>query len=163
MGKSGRGKYVPSGKAGHARRFTAGLSATFPAKTIVIGYRALASSSANAVLGAFCRFAPEAEPRRGPRERRPALASVPPWGAAAGPRWPACCPSLRSLRERGGCAGLARNSFPSSGALSKRLMIACISSAFGASTKAKPLDSWVSGLRITLMESQTKLSAISHD
>lgn len=124
-------------------------------------YRALASSSANAVFGALVLFAPAAEPvRRVPRARDAPCASVVPVAA------PIRCPprsSRRSLRERGGCAGLARSSLPSSGARSKRLMIACISSAFGASMKAKPLDSCVSGLRITLMESQTKDSAISQD
>ena len=45
---------------------------------------------------------------------------------------------------------------------SKRRMIDCISSAVGASTNAKPLDSCVSWLRITLMESATRSSDVSH-
>src|SRR5205823_6718172 len=40
-------------------------------------------------------------------------------------------------------------------------MIACISSAVGASTNAKPFDSWVSWLRITLIASATRSSAVS--
>lgn len=63
----------------------------------------------------------------------------------------------------GGCAGFARRSLSSSGARSNLRMIDCISSAFGASMKAKPLDSWVSGLRITLIESATRASAFNHD
>ena len=35
-------------------------------------------------------------------------------------------------------------------------MMDCISSALGASMKAKPLDSCVSGLRMTLIESATR-------
>src|SRR4051794_24999842 len=38
-----------------------------------------------------------------------------------------------------------------------------ISSEFGASIKANPLDSWVSGLRMTFTASETKPSAASHD
>ena len=49
----------------------------------------------------------------------------------------------------GGCAGLARKRRSSSGARSKRRMIEFISSVFGDSMNAKPLDSCVSGLRIT--------------
>src|SRR5258706_5873905 len=41
-------------------------------------------------------------------------------------------------------------------------MMEFISSAFGASINAKPLDSCVSGLRITLIASATKFSAVSH-
>src|ERR1700690_4453345 len=41
-------------------------------------------------------------------------------------------------------------------------MIACISSLVGASTNAKPFDSWVSWFRITLTASATKSSAASH-
>ncbi len=67
------------------------------------------------------------------------------------------------VRPLGGCAGLARRSLSSSGARSNRRMIDCISSPFGASMKAKPLDSWVSGFRITLMESATRASAFNHD
>src|SRR5205807_2592472 len=44
----------------------------------------------------------------------------------------------------------------------KRRMIACISSGVGASTNAKPFDSWVSWLRITLTASATRSSAASH-
>src|SRR5579862_2274372 len=40
-------------------------------------------------------------------------------------------------------------------------MIAFISSVFGASINAKPLDSCVSGLRITLIASATRFSAES--
>ncbi len=61
----------------------------------------------------------------------------------------------------GGCAGLARSKRSSKGARSKRRMIAFISSAFGASINAKPLDSCVSGWRITLIASATKFSALS--
>src|SRR5205085_11327088 len=61
-----------------------------------------------------------------------------------------------------GCAGLALRSRSSSGARSKRRMMDCISSAVGASIKAKPLDSWVSWFRITLIESATRSSAVSH-
>ena len=42
-------------------------------------------------------------------------------------------------------------------------MILCISSPFGASMKAKPFDSCVSGFRMTLIESATRLSAWSQD
>ena len=42
-------------------------------------------------------------------------------------------------------------------------MIDCISSEFGASMKAKPLDSCVSGLRMTLIVSATRFSALSQD
>ena len=63
----------------------------------------------------------------------------------------------------GGCAGLARSTRSSSGARSKRRMIAFISSWLGASMKAKPFDSCVSGLRITLTASATRLSEVSHD
>jgi len=59
------------------------------------------------------------------------------------------------------CAGLARSRRSSRGARSKRRIIAFISSAFGASINAKPLDSCVSGLRITLIASATKFSALS--
>src|ERR1035441_9124583 len=62
----------------------------------------------------------------------------------------------------GGCAGLARNNRSSRGARSKRRMIDCISSFVGASTNAKPLDSCVSWLRITLTASATRSSAASH-
>src|SRR4051812_36431550 len=41
-------------------------------------------------------------------------------------------------------------------------MIACISSAVGASTNAKPFDSCVSWFRMTLTESATRSSAASH-
>src|SRR5579864_8531656 len=61
-----------------------------------------------------------------------------------------------------GCAGLARKSRSSSGARSKRRMMDCISSAVGASIKANPFDSWVSWLRITLIESATRSSAVNH-
>src|SRR5258708_535275 len=40
-------------------------------------------------------------------------------------------------------------------------MIEFISSVFGASINAKPLDSCVSGLRMTLIASATRLSAVS--
>ena len=106
-------------------------------------YSALASSAPKAVLGAASL------PRRGLRPLR-------------------CCTG-RSIVAAGllslpleGCAGLARNSRSSKGARSKRRMIACISSAVGASTNAKPLDSCVSWLRITLTESATRFSAVSH-
>ena len=42
-------------------------------------------------------------------------------------------------------------------------MIEFISSAFGASMNAKPLDSCVSGLRMTFTASETKPSAVSQD
>src|SRR5450432_2298575 len=42
-------------------------------------------------------------------------------------------------------------------------MMLFISSAFGESIKAKPFDSWVSGLRMTLTLSATRFSAVSHD
>ena len=41
-------------------------------------------------------------------------------------------------------------------------MIEFISSVLGASMNANPLDSCVSGLRITLIASATKFSAVSH-
>src|SRR6185312_14867106 len=63
----------------------------------------------------------------------------------------------------GGWAGLARKSRSSRGARSNRRMMDPISSWFGASMNANPLDSCVSGLRITLTASATKLSAASHD
>jgi hypothetical protein len=40
-------------------------------------------------------------------------------------------------------------------------MIECISSAFGDSINAKPFDSCVSGLRMTLIASATRFSALS--
>src|SRR5271170_4710284 len=42
-------------------------------------------------------------------------------------------------------------------------MIRFISSEFGVSMNANPLDSWVSGLRITLTSSYTRFSALSQD
>ena len=63
----------------------------------------------------------------------------------------------------GGCAGLARSIRSSNGARSNRRIIEFISSTFGASMKANPLDSWVSGLRMTLIESATRFSAESQD
>src|ERR1017187_431867 len=104
-------------------------------------YNALANSAPNAVLGAASL------PRRGLRPLRCC------WGRSVA--------GLLSLPLEG-CAGLARNSRSSRGARSKRRMIACISSAVGASTNAKPLDSCVSWLRITLTESATRFSAVSH-
>lgn len=62
----------------------------------------------------------------------------------------------------GGWAGFARRRRSSRGARSKRLMIRFISSSLGASMKAKPLDSWVSGLRMTFTQSATRLSETSH-
>ena len=78
--------------------------------------------------------------------------------SAAGPpdRPSAACPF-----GFGGWAGLARSRRSSSGARSKRRMIAFISSVFGASINANPLDSCVSGLRITLIASATRFSAAS--
>jgi hypothetical protein len=64
--------------------------------------------------------------------------------------------------DLGGCAGLARSRRSSRGARSNRRMMECISSAFGASINAKPFDSCVSGLRITLIASATRFSALSH-
>ena len=63
---------------------------------------------------------------------------------------------------RAGCAGLARSKRSSSGARSNRRMMEFISSVLGASMNAKPLDSCVSGLRITLIASATRFSAVSH-
>ena len=63
--------------------------------------------------------------------------------------------------DLGGCAGLARSKRSSRGARSNRRIMECISSAFGASINAKPFDSCVSGLRITLIASATRLSALS--
>ena len=58
---------------------------------------------------------------------------------------------------------MARRSRSSRGARSKRRMMACISSLLGASMKAKPLDSCVSGLRMTLIASETRPSAVNQD
>ena len=74
----------------------------------------------------------------------------------------ACCGPRGTSLPLGGCAGLARNSRSSNGARSKRRIIACISSAVGASTNAKPFDSCVSWLRITFTASATRSSAASH-
>src|ERR1019366_3459294 len=119
-------------------------------------YRTFASSVANAERGDCSRFRPPRFLRSGRCSVRMAL------GAAA-----ACCddgtaaPRGASL-PFGGCAGLARNNRSSRGARSKRRMIDCISSLVGASTNAKPLDSCVSWLRITLTPSATRSSAASH-
>ena len=143
------------------------------------GYKALVSSSANALCGPpalFCRrMAPLGLRARrggrspiatgpvpcGPAPAAPApedgigLPPGRPPGPDPGPD-PGPCPF-----GLGGCAGLARSKRSSKGARSKRRMIAFISSAFGASINAKPLDSCVSGLRITLIASATKFSAVS--
>ena len=115
--------------------------------------RAPWSSSAKALGGAcFARlcFLP-------PRRDRSA------GGAAAIGVAPGAVPDFGAPLGRGGWAGFARSKRSSRGARSKRRMIAFISSWFGASMKAKPLDSWVSGLRMTLMESATRFSAVSQD
>ena len=70
-------------------------------------------------------------------------------------------PGLAPL-GRAGCAGLARSKRSSSGARSNRRMMEFISSVLGASMNAKPLDSCVSGVRITLIASATRFSAVSH-
>jgi hypothetical protein len=67
------------------------------------------------------------------------------------------------LLDFGGCAWLARKRRSSRGARSNRRMIDCISSELGASMKAKPLDSWVSGLRMTFTSSYTRFSELSQD
>jgi len=139
-------------------------------------YRAFASSSAKALCGprSLERFMPPFFfARRGrsnpPLPGPPAPPLVPcagplgcpplgcPPAPAAGP--PACPPACPL--DFGGCAGLARSSRSSRGALSNRRMIECISSALGASMNAKPLDSCVSGLRMTLIASATRFSAVS--
>ncbi len=73
-----------------------------------------------------------------------------------------CCVVGVELLPLEGCAGLARSSLSSSGARSKRRIMACISSCVGASTNANPLDSCVSWFRMTLTESATRSSAASH-
>src|SRR5271165_1028696 len=65
--------------------------------------------------------------------------------------------------ERGGWAWLARSIRSSKGARSNRRMMELISSEFGVSMNAKPLDSCVSGLRITFTSSKTRFSALSQD
>lgn len=114
-------------------------------------YRALASSSANALCGETCRgFRCFLPPRLGLSMLGPAMLG------------PATAAGLAPF-GRGGRAGFARRMRSSSGARSKRRMIESISSRFGASMKAKPLDSWVSGLRITLTSSATRFSARNHE
>src|ERR1019366_5451457 len=119
-----------------------------------LNYRTFASSVANALRGDCSRFRPPRFLRSGRCSVRMAL------GAAG------CCDGGAAPRGAslpfGGCAGLARNNRSSKGARSKRRMIDCISSLVGASTNAKPLDSCVSWLRITLTPSATRSSAASH-
>jgi len=129
-------------------------------------YSALASSSANALPGPPLPGlrTPPRLPRRG-RKSAPCPAGA--TGAepvAAGPAEAAGPPALRIGRPLfglGGCAGLARSSRSSRGARSKRRMMEFISSVLGASMKAKPFDSCVSGLRMTLIASATRFSALS--
>jgi len=119
-------------------------------------YRAFASSSANALCGALPARRCFLPPRRFRSRSAPAGAiplGAPPGAAAFG---------LTAPLGRGGWAGLALSRRSSRGARSKRRMIRFISSSLGASMNAKPLDSWVSGLRMTFTESATRLSATSH-
>ena len=123
-----------------------------------VGYRTFASSSANTLLpaGEWRRALPDlrslADEEAGALKWGRLVRS--PDGADLATAWPL---------PLGGCAGLARKSRSSRGARSNRRMMDPISSWFGASMKANPLDSCVSGLRITLTASATKLSAASHD
>jgi hypothetical protein len=151
-----------------------------PAET----YKAFASSSAKALCGP-----PEPErftllflARRGRSNAATVCGGVPPklvagtWEDAEGldaagggpleperPPGPCCdpCDGGGGPLDFGGCAGLARSKRSSRGARSNRRMMECISSAFGASINAKPFDSCVSGLRITLIASATRFSALS--
>ncbi len=120
----------------------------------VRAYRTFANSVAKALRGVCSRSLPPRFLRSGRCWIRVAL------GVAGAAATGACGP--RTSFPFGGCAGFARRSRSSNGARSKRRMIDCISSAVGASTKAKPLDSCVSWLRITFTASATKSSAASH-
>ena len=149
-------------------------------------YRALASSSANALCGPpAARLAPAALrlPRLGGRWSATGAAATGGelWletgavtaGCCALGGWYAGlsgrCSGPRSGRSPGraapfglgGCAGFARSRRSSRGARSKRRIMEFISSVFGASMNANPLDSCVSGLRITLIASATRFSAVS--
>ncbi len=112
-------------------------------------YRTFASSAANALRGVCSRGLPVRFLRSWRSGGRPI------------PGAPAWTPRGASL-PFGGWAWFARRRRSSKGARSKRRMMDCISSAVGASTKANPLDSCVSWLRITLTESATRSSAASH-
>ena len=118
-------------------------------------YKTFASSVAKALRGVCSRSRPPRFLRSGRCCMRLALGGAEA-AAVTG------CAAPRTSFPFGGCAGFARSSRSSSGARSNRRMIACISSAVGASTNAKPLDSCVSWLRITLTASATRSSAASH-
>jgi hypothetical protein len=144
-------------------------------------YNAFASSSAKALCGPplLDRFTALFFARRGRSKAAAVCGGVPPKLDAAGAldiaggfeaagggplapeRPPGPCDDGGGPLDFGGCAGLARSKRSSRGARSNRRMMECISSAFGASINAKPLDSCVSGLRITLIASATRFSALS--
>jgi hypothetical protein len=120
-------------------------------------YRAFANSAAKALRGVCSRSLP-------PRFRRSGRCCC--WGGRLtllGDADACCGDDTRGASlPLGGCAGLARSRRSSKGARSKRRIMDAISSAVGASTKAKPLDSCVSWLRITFTASATRSSAASH-
>ena len=127
-------------------------------------YRAFASSSAKALFGLplpALRMPPLFFARRGRSPMGPCPAG-PLEEGAGGPPPMGRPPVGGALFGFGGCAGLARRRRSSRGARSNRRMIEFISSVFGASMNAKPFDSCVSGLRMTLIASATRFSAVSH-
>jgi len=124
----------------------------------------LANSSAKALVDCgllLLRFAAGGPPAAASRVGRGRLFRSTPGGG--GPVIGPAALTGTPLFDFGGCAGLARSMRSSSGARSNRRMIEFISSTFGASINANPLDSCVSGLRMTLIESATRFSAESQD
>ena len=126
-------------------------------------YSAFANSSANALVDCgllFLRLAAGGPPATSRFGRGRLFRSMPGGGGPVmGPAALAGTPAFAF----GGCAGLARSMRSSRGARSNRRMIEFISSTLGASINANPLDSCVSGLRMTLIESATRFSAESQD
>ena len=127
-------------------------------------YSAFANSSAKALVGCgllLLRLAAGGPPAASRVGRGRLFRSMP--GAGGGPVIGPAALTGTPLFDLGGCAGLARSMRSSRGARSNRRMIEFISSTLGASMNANPLDSCVSGLRMTLIESATRFSAESQD
>ena len=127
-------------------------------------YSAFANSSAKALFDCgllLLRFAAGGPPATSRFGRGRLFRSTP--GGGGPVIGPAAALTGTPAFAFGGCAGLARSMRSSRGARSNRRMIEFISSTLGASINANPLDSCVSGLRMTLIESATRFSAESQD